>query len=84
MNADQLALISCAASLAAPGGRVRLAALRQACWLSRAEFDRAALALEASGRLILYPLDDPIEITPADEAAILRNAAGFARHICYL
>ena len=65
--------------------RVRLADLRGALpGVPREEFDGALLALETAGALVLYPLDDPQEIRPGDEAAALPNSLGIRRHILYI
>lgn len=64
--------------------RVRLARLRQAFpEVSRQELDKTLLEICKAGRAVLYPLDNPLERTPADlEAAI--DSAGQKFHIIYM
>lgn len=76
-----------AACLALTGGvpnlRVRLADLRrELADIPRATLDRTLLAMQQQDRLVLLPLDDPQEITPADTQAVLK-VLGHARHILY-
>jgi len=68
-----------------PAARIRLATLRAALAnVSRERLDQTLLAMEASESLVLYPLDDPQALSPADMEAALPNSAGFNRHILYL
>ncbi len=70
--------------LADSSGRVRLADLRAALRATLpAEFYSALLSLQKHGKLVLYPLDNPEEITPADRQAAL-DIAGYAVHVAYL
>jgi DNA-binding PadR family transcriptional regulator len=64
--------------------RVRLAQLRQALPdVARDTLDRLLLKLQRAEKLVLYPLDDPQEISPEDiEAAI--TLTGFSNHIIYM
>ncbi len=65
--------------------RVRLADLRGALAdVARDELDTVLLAMEREGGLVLYPLDDPQEIRPDDEAAAVPNTLGIRRHIVYI
>jgi DNA-binding PadR family transcriptional regulator len=67
-----------------PNVRVRLAQLRQRLTtLPRSRLDTLLLQLQTEGKLVLYPLDDPQEISPEDREAAL-DVAGFERHIVYL
>ncbi|NLY00347.1 MAG: MarR family transcriptional regulator [Rhodopirellula sp.] len=62
--------------------RVRLVDLRAVLAdVPRDRLDAALLALERDGGLVLYPLDDPREIRPEDEAAAVVNTLGIRRHI---
>lgn len=75
----------CSASGGRWNVRVRLAELRRALpEVPRAELDESLLAMERQGSVVLYPLDDPQEIEPEDEAAGLPNSLGIRRHIVYL
>jgi len=40
--------------------------------------------MERQRTVVLYPLDDPQEIGPADRAAALENSAGLPRHVMYI
>lgn len=63
--------------------RVRLADLRSRIEdVLRATLDQELLGLQRSGHVVLYPLDNPREIKPADEEAAI-HLAGAARHILY-
>jgi hypothetical protein len=64
--------------------RVRLLALRERLAdVPRPDLDVTLLEMQRAGRLVLYPIDDPLDITPADESAALR-IGGNPRHILYL
>ncbi len=63
--------------------RVRLSELRRKLTASRESLDRALLALQEQGRLVLYRMDNPAEITAEDERAAL-SIAGQPRHLVYL
>lgn len=66
-------------------GRVRIADLKEELGNpSDAEFHKALLQLETSGKATLYPLDDPREITARDRAAMVRTPSGSERHLLYL
>ncbi len=67
------------------GVRVRLAALRTLLpnW-PRQHLDRVLTQMEGQGQLVLYRLEDPLEIHPADEQAALNNSVGDPRHIVYM
>lgn len=64
--------------------RVRLAELRERFGgVPRRELDSLLLEMQDAGRLVLYPLDNPVELTAADRGAALlvgRNP----RHLVYL
>lgn len=65
--------------------RIRIAELRsQLADVPRPALDDALKELERSQDAALYPLDDPREIRPEDEAAALPNASGAKRHVLYL
>jgi hypothetical protein len=64
--------------------RVRIADLaKQFPGLSKAEFDQKLLDMQADGRLVLYTLDDPTQVTKADKAAAVKIGP-YERHIVYL
>jgi hypothetical protein len=63
--------------------RVRLKDLRPKLTIPRDALDRTLLAMQTSGQLVLYKLDNPAEITTEDEKAALL-IAGQPRHIVYL
>jgi hypothetical protein len=64
--------------------RVRLAELRtRLADVDRTAVDEALVELERKKRLVLYRIDDPMDIGPEDEKAAL-FVAGFPRHILYL
>jgi hypothetical protein len=64
--------------------RIRLAQLRQKLEdIPRHELDELLLKLQREEKLVLSPLDDTQEISPADQQAAL-NVAGFKRHIIYM
>jgi hypothetical protein len=68
-----------------PAARIRLANLRAALTdVSRKQLDMTLLDMEASESVVLYPLDNPRELSPDDLEAALPNSAGFNRHIIYL
>ena len=65
--------------------RVRLSALRrQLIGISREEVDRALCQMASDGSIVLNRLDNPVEITAADEAALIRNGLGEPRHILHM
>ena len=75
----------CRASAGRWNVRVRLAHLREILpGVPREKLDAAILAQESAGSLVLYPLDDPQEIRPEDEAAAIPNSLGSCRHIMYI
>lgn len=64
--------------------RVRLAALRERLeGVSRRELDALLLQMQDAGRLVLYPLDNPVELTAADRGAALLVGKN-PRHLVYL
>jgi len=63
--------------------RVRLSDLRRKLSTSREKLDDLLLAMQTEGRLVLYKMDNPAEITPEDEKAAL-SIAGQPRHLVYL
>lgn len=64
--------------------RVRLADLRpQLSEFSREEVDEELRSLERTGRLSIWQLNDPMEITAADKEAALITAGGNQSHIVY-
>lgn len=64
--------------------RVRLAQLRQKLdTIPRSKLDQLLLKLQREEKLVLSPLDDSREISPADQEAAL-SVAGFKRHIVYM
>lgn len=76
------------AYLALSGGRwetrVRLAQLREHLeGYARQEQDRALLRMQGEGRLVLYPLDDPMDTFEADRAAALFLGSD-PRHLLYM
>ena len=78
-----------AACRAAGGGqagvRVRLSDLRPRLPdLPRGEVDGALLALERAGELVLDPLEDPLDVRPADREAALLAPLGGVRHLVRL
>lgn len=65
--------------------RVRLADLRRRlAGLTRAEVDASLRQLVSDGSVVLNRLDNPIEITTDDEAAMIRNSLGEPRHILHM
>lgn len=77
-----------AACLELGGGReavrVRLTDLRrQLADVPPDELTAAVRELSRRGELTLYPLDDPRQITPDDEAAAIHSATGVPQHILY-
>lgn len=67
------------------GVRIRLASLRELLAdVPRATLDDALDQLQASGVLVLYPMDDPQERTPADDAAAIDVAGVGKRHLLIL
>lgn len=66
------------------GSRAYLADLRERHpEIDRQTFDAAMTRATRRGKVILMPLENPVEITPRHEAATLRTPSGFARHIFY-
>lgn len=66
-------------------GRVRLAALRsELADLPRETLDTALQRMLRAGKLVLGRLDNPLEITPEDDAAKLLTALGDPRHIMHM
>lgn len=64
--------------------RVRLRDLRaRLSGVPREQLDRELLELQRSGALVLYRIDDPMDVTKDDEKASLQ-VAGYPRHILYL
>jgi hypothetical protein len=64
--------------------RVRLAALRERLpELPRRELDSLLLAMQSDEQLVLYRLDNPAELRPADEQAALLIGTS-PRHLVYL
>jgi len=64
--------------------RVRLHRLRSnLADVPRETLDRALLELERSGRLVLYPLEDPREIETRDEQAAI-EIGGAPSHVVYM
>ncbi len=77
-----------AACLELGGGReavrVRLADLRKRLAdVPADELTAGARELSRRGELTLYPLDDPRQITPDDEAAAIRSSTDVPQHILY-
>jgi hypothetical protein len=63
--------------------RVRLSALRAILpGVTRRELDRVLLEMQRADRLVLYRLDNPRELTPADKAAAM-DVGGYPRHLVY-
>ncbi|QDU60814.1 hypothetical protein Pan216_16660 [Planctomycetes bacterium Pan216] len=68
-----------------PNVRVRLADLRSSMPdVARGDLDELLLSLERDGRLVLFPIDDPHDIGPADRDAVLRVPGGAERHVVYI
>lgn len=64
--------------------RVRLAELRERLGgVPRQELDSLLLEMQDNGRLVLYPLDNPVELTAADRGAALLVGQN-PRHLVYL
>lgn len=63
--------------------RVRLKDLRAKLPTARDELDAALLRMQTEGKLVLYRMDNPAELTPEDEVAAL-YIAGNPRHLVYL
>lgn len=64
--------------------RVRLARLREVLPdVSRGDLDEALSTICKAGRAVLYPLDNPLERTPADREAAI-DSAGQKFHIIYM
>ena len=77
-----------AACLELGGGReavrVRLADLRRRLVdVPADELTAGVRELSRRGELTLYPLDDPRQITPDDEAAAIRSSTDVPQHILY-
>jgi hypothetical protein len=65
-------------------GRLRLSRLRnRLSEVPRDAVDRALLEMQRSGALVLYPLDDPREISDDDRRAAI-DLLGNPRHILYM
>jgi hypothetical protein len=67
----------------APKQRVRLTDLRRRVSAPRDALDAALTAMQRAGRLVLFKIENPAELTPADESAAL-YIAGNPRHLVYL
>lgn len=65
------------------GKRIRLADLRHRVPASRESLDDMLKSMQQAGRLVLFKMDNPAEITPDDERAAL-VIAGHPRHLVYL
>ncbi len=65
------------------GKPIRLADLRANVTASRELIDQLLQSMQRAGRLVLFKMDNPSEITPADEQAAL-DIAGHPRHLVYL
>lgn len=63
--------------------RVRLKDLRAKVPIARDALDRALLAMQTAGRLVLYKMDNPAEISAEDERAAL-FVGDQPRHLVYL
>jgi hypothetical protein len=64
--------------------RVRLSKLRQHLTdLPQVAIDQTLCEMELAGKLILMPLEDPTEINPEDEQAVL-DIDGYKCHIVYM
>lgn len=65
--------------------RVRLSDLRPVvAELTKDQVDDALLQLEQQGYLVLFPIDEPLDVKPADDVAALRTRGGAVRHVLYL
>jgi hypothetical protein len=65
--------------------RVRIADIRESLpHVPRATLDRALLDLERRDLSANYPLDNPLEHTARDKAAVLKTPSGDERHIVYM
>ncbi len=65
------------------GKRIRLAALREKLPARREALDSVLQAMQQAGRLVLFKMDNPAEITAEDEQAALL-ISGNPRHLVYL
>ena len=65
------------------GKRIRLADLRNKVLANRESLDALLQSMQQAGRLVLYKMDNPAEVTPEDERAAL-VIKGYPRHIVYL
>lgn len=63
--------------------RMRIADLRQSLPGDRKEQDAALFDLAMKGKIVMYPMDDPREIKPADTAAAFVTPGGGIRQIAY-
>lgn len=64
--------------------QVRLAVLRQQLAdVSHAELDEALFELQQQQRLLLYAIDNPQALTPADKEAAINISGAGQRHIVY-
>ncbi|HSC85921.1 MAG TPA: hypothetical protein VLC09_01570 [Polyangiaceae bacterium] len=82
-EASERGVFSVIKGLGATGQRIRIADVRgRLAELGRDELDAALLALQRAEKIIIYPLDNPSEITAADKGAALL-IAGVPHHIVY-
>lgn len=82
---DQIASAYARLSSNTSHARVRLAALRQELsHLTREEVDRSLRDMAKAGTIVLNRLDNPVEISDADEAAMIRTSLGDPRHIMHM
>jgi hypothetical protein len=63
--------------------RVRLTDLRKRVGAPRAQLDAALTSMQRTGQLVLFRIENPAELTAADESAAL-YIAGNPRHLVYL
>jgi hypothetical protein len=64
--------------------RIRIADLRKRLAnVPKAELTAGIRELSRRRELTLYPLDDPRQVTPEDEAAAIHSSTGVAQHILY-
>jgi hypothetical protein len=65
--------------------QVRLSELRrELSTLPRSTVDEGLLQMEAARQLVLYPLDNPLDIKPEDREAALPNSVGTPRHVIHI
>lgn len=68
-----------------PGARVRLADLRrELADISRSQLDQALEQMTRAGSVVLNRLDNPAEISPADDEAKILTELGDPRHIMHM